>query len=262
MKRIATFLIALFISTVSLQSQNVYFQNWYGGEGFADAHMVHALSDSTFLIAGVSYDSIADVAQPMLMKINLDGDSLWLKRLSTSVNVDIHGLVVYNDTVAICGKTQDVGTDSDTYIAQATLDGEEIWSTILGDSANDGSYSIICINRKYYVAAGIDTGGTGADLALLQLDYNGNLIKQTTIDYGYDEYGRWIESVYDTAVIIAGVSFNADTSESDAILTLMSLEGETHWVKKFRNIRENIFNGDTLESGIGYSVTTTKCINL
>ena len=235
-------------------AQDKYFMKTYGDSGFEDGHIVHQLSDTTFLIAGVSQDPATGIVQPMLLKINQFGDSLWMKRVNTSFDVDIHGFTISNDTIALCGKTEEDSSDHDIYVCQLTLQGDEIWSIQIGDTLDDVSNSIICLNREYFLTGSVDTGGAGLDLALIRLDYSGNIIGQNSFDYGLSEYGRWIESVEDTALIIAGYSMESDSSYSEALLTLMSLEGEQLWTKNFQNLD---YSGSDSVS-FGYSVEHTR----
>ena len=251
-KTISTIVGVLFL--FSSFAQDKYFMKTYGDMGFEDGHMVHQLSDTTFLIAGVSQDPSSGIKQPMLLKINQFGDSLWMKRINTSFDVDIHGFVLYNDTIAVCGTTEEDSSDHDIYVCQLTLQGVEIWSIRVGDTLDDVSNSIICIDREYYLTGSVDTGGTGLDLALIRLDYLGNVIEQNSFDYGMSEYGRWIESVEDTAVVITGYSMADDSSYSTALLTFLSLDGQQFWSKSFQNL--DYAGADSVS--FGYSVAHTK----
>lgn len=100
---------------------NVLWEKEYGLNNVQGGYSIKQNLDSSFTICGTSYDIASDKSDNLLLKLDQNGNQLWLKELHLSTNVGAYNLMKdVNDDNIITGNY-----DDHIYITRTNKDGVE-----------------------------------------------------------------------------------------------------------------------------------------
>ncbi len=183
----------------------------YGGSMEEGCKSSLLTSDSCVVIAGYTTsngDSLGDI---FLLKINMNGDTLWSKTIGTPgedrVN-DIQSLGASGFILA--GYTNGIGAGQhDFYLVRTDVNGDTLWSISQGGPHDDEATSIrqdpsgdlIFIGPSSF---GWDTTGQKKDIYLFRADANGYYKSGRTIGGLGNDYGNSLLLTSDGGFFVAG----------------------------------------------------------
>lgn len=193
-----------------------------------------------------------------LLKLNLEGDTLWTKVLGgTEAERGFH--VLYEDgAVYICGRTNSNNGDftgnnggSDGFITKLDTDGNVIWSRLYGGTQPESFYQMIYHNGGLIVVG--ETGSSDGDLSPINVGLgqawilkinadNGDIIWQTvTAGVQQPSNPNFIENFWSVAAvpdnsgyIAVGVDGDFNDFNTDQLLiNKYDLDGNKLWEKSY-----------------------------
>ncbi len=138
---------------------------WYGGPGYDDCWDVAETAEGDILMAGYTSSFGAGLYDAYLLKINIDGDSLWSKSLGTDNAESVFAIEKTNDgNYIITGQSITFSQDSeDVFLAKIKPGGEILWWHVYEKGSLDLAYDVKQAAVGGYILTGYSKQNVGAD---------------------------------------------------------------------------------------------------
>ena len=249
---------------------NVLWSKQYKANGFdANAFKIKKFNND-YLIVGEFHvrDSVLRTTKSFVLKINNNGDSLWLKEYKfPSIWTEAINIIQLSDKkILSCGYTvsfKKVGTEYQeqpwrAFIIKTDSLGNIIWQKEYGDdSHSEVPSSMIELPNNDILLAGRSVSGENFDIALMtmRIDTNGNL--KWMRSYGSDginEAFTKISQAKGGKFILSGAYGTPWVSTGNGgIVAKMDENGEMLWLKKFSKETEGLtYDAGHTENKEGY----------
>lgn len=181
----------------------VWWKN-FGGDGIESGKSVVMTADSSgYLVSGYKNDFTSTGYDIWLLKVDLNGDTLWTKTYGGNdweVSYAINKLA--DSTYIVAGETFSFGNGQrDVYVLRLDGNGDTLWTRTFGGS-NDDVAKYIHIDRHQNILLVGNTTSFGAgnsDAYLVYLDVNGDTIWTKTIGTTEDDFGYSADMYIDTS---------------------------------------------------------------
>jgi len=198
--------------------------------------------DSTFVYAGGIYSSGTDYSG-LLMKFNMNGDTIWSKVYNKDSVLLFNGLILENDGYLLYGISCEQESIGDSYLAKTDFNGNIIWEKVIHMTEKTGGADIVhkTFDNGYIIATHFqwESGANFGDLDNMfqKTDSLGNV--QWTKIYGtpnVDNSADIIQTkdsnyVYSTGYVErTGLNLNTFSRTS---LTKLDQSGNLMWQKKY-----------------------------
>lgn len=300
---IAAFIFICIILTGNSKSQAITWQKTYGGPGIDEGYSIVETPDSGYIAVGrkrispfeymnvFRLNKFGDViwnklypgiwaeeierthdnnyiimSDHILMKINIDGDTLWRKG-PFDYNKHFSSIrELSSGTFIICG-TRDIGIRIYPLLFKVSSSGDSIWEKTYTEDIFEGVFSEVVIsNENNFVVCGniTDSSFTGNDkLSIGFADTNGNLIRLNWYDSLQYSYAESICKTLDSGFIIGG-------GGGVASLSKINSSGDIQWLRRYdTNLNSlcrsviNTIEGNTVYTGYwDTSGTLDFCVRL
>jgi hypothetical protein len=190
-------------------SGNLEWHYPYGGAYDDYAQSVVQTSDGGYVVTGYtgSYGNYGDV---VIMKVDADGDMLWVKHYGGS-DVDKGWSIkeTADGGFIIAGHSYSFGTglDPDIYIIRTDANGDTLWTRVYGDTDDEVAYGVDFTPDGGYVFAGFKGLGypfKEYDVYLMKTNSAGSKIWDSTFGLDDDDYARSIKTTANGTFYIAG----------------------------------------------------------
>ncbi|MCP4631678.1 MAG: T9SS type A sorting domain-containing protein [candidate division Zixibacteria bacterium] len=210
-----------------------------------------------FVFTGYVKQPPTDSSDIFLLKLNADGDSLWMKTYGGASSDD--GLEVkqtFDGGYILCGDTRSISGDDDIYVIRIDSEGDTIWTFVYGDSLNDRSKSIIQTSDTCFVLTGYTNKSNlnDGDLIIIKLDQNGNTL--WTKVYVGDKFkmGYSVIETDDNDLVIAGKY--VDAAETHYVYLMRTEpDGDSSWARKYRGGLDDEGHSVQMTNNNGFFVT-------
>jgi hypothetical protein len=165
---------------------DIIWTKYYGGPNYESARSVKLCSDGGFIMVGKTATAATSVATMYLVRTDLNGDTLWTKKIGGANSYEGKSVIVNTDgSYTIALDDSSATRDSDVRVMNIDATGKTIiWNKMYGglqkdiakmiQSTSDGGYIIASISRSF--------GWVNPDMWLIKLDASGN--SQWTHNYG------------------------------------------------------------------------------
>ena len=144
----------------------------YGGIGEDQFYEAQKTLDGNIIVAGISAPNVSSTYDSYVLKLDLNGDTIWTKRFGTQ-NDGCLSISVCSDGGYIVGGTIYYPTNSDMFITKLNAYGDSLWTKDFGDSTGSIGYFVRQTNDKGYILVGESGAG---DVYLVKTDSTGNAI--------------------------------------------------------------------------------------
>lgn len=204
--------------------------------------------DQGFIITGLTFPpgTSRDV---LLLKTNVDGDSLWAKTYGGAY--DDAGMCVIQPSEGGFAITGNYGFSSqfDVYLIRADSIGDTSWTRIKGGGGHDFGLALLETNDNGYIIAGntYSYGPSNSNVYLLKTDSIGSTQWQRAYGGNSEDEGMSIAHFLDGGFAIAGWTLSYGSGASDIYLIRTDSAGDTLWTRAFGGI----------DYDYGYAVVTT-----
>lgn len=211
--------------------QQITFQKTFGGVNADYGRCVQQTSDGGYIITGYTQSSGAGDNDVYLIKLNLNGDTLWTKTFGRSDND--RGLFVRQTTdggYKITGLTRAPGLNTeDIFLVKTDVNGDSLWTKTLGGTNGEAG---TCVGGYIISGQTASFSVNHYDLYLLKTDASGNITWEKT--YGGpsgDEMAYHIQQTADGGYIATG--YYTVGNIIDLLLVRTNSSGDTLWCKTY-----------------------------
>ena len=222
----------------------------YGGTEKDYGTNVIATSDGNLLVSGDTESfgagSYGDI---YLLKINLDGDTLWTRSYpNLDQEIPYHLLETQNGDYLVTGVDQGA-VPSQVYLLKVRADGTKVWEKKIGNEGWRWGYSTIELSNGDLLTCGDYIGGNleYAQVLLIKTNRFGNVIWEKTFGQPkVQEWGYSIKQNMDDTFTITGFSVDIyesyqlpgmpvgfTSSQYDIILLKVHANGNQLWMRDF-----------------------------
>jgi len=157
---------------------NKEWEKTFGGSDNDWANSIQQTKDGGYIIAGGTYSFGAGIYDFYIIRLDANGNKVWMRIYGGSKEDDAHSIQQTNDGgYIIAGGTESFEAgDADIYIIKLDAMGNKVWEKIYGGSGDDYAFSIQQTKDGGYIVAGYTSsfGAGGSDVYVIKLDENGN----------------------------------------------------------------------------------------
>lgn len=206
-----------------------------------------------------------DINEFRLIKLSIDGDTLWTK--FPTVEEYTYPYQMY-ETVdggfAVCGITWENGGYGDTYVLKLDACGDLQWKETYGDSNNSdyASHVIPLLDNNYVLL--VNKLSDSYRIALYKVDSIGQVIWQNDYTHYYESNARDLIETSDGGYLITGFTYTPNPGDSSvfwarSMVIKVDHEGNEQWVNLLGINDTTVslsYSSVELESG-GFLIPTT-----
>lgn len=128
----------------------------FGSSGYDVFNAVQSTPDGGLILVGITESSGPEQEDLWLMKVDLNGDSLWSRTYGGSDRDEGHSIIALDDGYLVCGATESYAHAelADGWVLKVDQNGDSIWGLVFGSDALDGFFEVVQISEEEYVLAG------------------------------------------------------------------------------------------------------------
>jgi hypothetical protein len=226
----------------------------YGGTGIDEARSVIVTPDSALLVCGTYSHSAPSKIDFYLLKITLDGDTLWTRNRFTPLNAYGYSVAPAPNGYILCGYADVDKSTPRMILVRTDENGDTLWTRLYGDSLTTTGFSAIGTVNGGFIACGyIDHYDPVWNRNTYVVRTNGNgdtLWTRTYLNSGYDV--AWsISEAQGNGFIMTGYRDFPGSSGMDLYITRLDGNGNVMWEKNYGQTGLDIgYSGiETLDGG-------------
>lgn len=207
----------------------------YGGDTLDIGYSIQLTSDSGYIIVGETSSFGAGMSDIWLLKIGVNGDTIWTKTyggiagdVGYSVQQTLDGGYI------IVGVTSSFGASgTDIWLLKTDANGDTSWTKRYGGRNDDRGYSVQqTLDSGYIIAGETRSFGIGEnDIWLLKTDALGDTVWTKTYGCPLWDGGRSVQQTTDGGYIIAGRTTQQECGFCHLIKT--DVNGNNSWASTF-----------------------------
>jgi hypothetical protein len=232
------FVIVLTSCLISAHAQSNFGKlvNGSGVESFADMISL----PNGYLMVGTTSSSGAGQKDLLVVKTNLNGDTIWSKTYGGLGDEEAFSIkMTYDNHFVIAGNTSSFSASandtSNFYIVKIDSNGAIIWSNAYGTSGIDRAKSIIETTDHNYVIIGSTkiTGNSSDDIYIMKVGEIGNQMWS----YIYGDFGNDIASdvieAYNNGLLVIGKTSSFSLGGNVVFVLKTDDNGLIQWIKTY-----------------------------
>ncbi len=178
------------------------------GEGMEAGWSVQQTSDGGFIVLGTTGTYSIGYADIYLMRINIEGDTLWTRTYGDVRNDVGYSIQITSDEgYIIAGATDSYGVgNSDFYLIKTNSIGDTTWTRTYGGRDYDGAFSVEQTSDEGYILTG-NTQSFGAgydDIYIIRTDSVGDTLWTKTFGSDHNDHGYSAKQTFDGGYIVVG----------------------------------------------------------
>jgi len=212
----------------------------YGGVDDDYCRSVKQTTDGGYIIAGSTQSFIVANLAAYIMKVDINGDTLWTKVLD-GPNVDLLESVeqTTDSGYIFVGSTSSYGAGSrDVWLIKMDTNGDTLWTKTYGGVALDRGGSVQqTIDGGYIVIGSTSSFGEPlGDFWLLKTDTYGDTIWTKTFGGTASDFGSSVQQTSDCGYIATGFTESFGAGYRDVWLIKTDSIGDTIWTKTYGGV--------------------------
>lgn len=211
----------------------------YGGPSMDYGHGICETDDGSYVLAGYTMSFGAGREDVYLLKLDADGDTLWVRTYGGSGLDEAKSVCFTSDGhIVVAGQTESFGSGrSDVYLLKLGADGDTVWTRVFGGSRGEWAEGVCEMADGCYGISGT-TGSFNStrDAYVLKIDPLGNIVWED--NYGSsnlyrEDYGMRVFAMADTGVVATGWRTDQDNADpcQAAFLRLNQAGGQQRYLK-------------------------------
>lgn len=213
----------------------------YSGDNKDEAYSLLQTGNGGFLVTGYTRSFGALYYDAFLLKLNMNGDTLWTKTYGAAGSEFANTAAQTSDGgFVFAGYTLANAIDSaqgSIYLVKVDSAGNRKWEKALGPSTQiTDAYSIIETTDKGFAITGYTNGYNeiNGDAFLLKTDSTGNPLFMKTYGHKGFDWGYSVKQTSDSGYVIGG-SYSADSASTDidAYVIKTDANGDTLWTRTY-----------------------------
>lgn len=183
----------------------------YGGAQDDYGYAICPAKDSGYIIVGATSSFGQGMSDIFVIKINEDGDSIWIRTYGDSMDEIGYSITEANDNnYVITGITSSSGAGGvDIYTIKIDSQGELIWSKTYGGNLDDLGFCVDATNDGGCIIAGttFSFGNGSGDVYLVKTDSLGGIEWTRIYGTNNDEKGLCVQQTADSGYIVCGSAY-------------------------------------------------------
>lgn len=244
----------VFLVRTDPHGREIWVKSYGGNDSDIGLESIYT-SDNSIVIAGSTKSFGLDNDNVYLIKINLEGDTIWTSNFGSYFSERAHSIIETPDKGFLTlGYSQ---PKNDFYLAKVDANGNRVWYETYGEAKLESGVKIISASDKCYLLLGYTKSfGNGKDdIYLIKVDSNGKLLWSKNYGNEFPEEPESIIQTVDGGYLIVGSLYNTITRDSFVYLLKINSEGEQIWTKVYENITGgassvvSLNNGDFILTG-------------
>jgi hypothetical protein len=205
-----------------------------------------------------------------LIKLDLNGDSIWGKTYLSNLAEASEDLIKTNDGGFLISGSKFVSPPfkRDLYIIKTNNLGDTLWTRTIGGSKVEFGYSVQQTQDGGYIVGGssTSTGAGGSDGYLVKIDSSGNTLWSKTFGGMQNDVFQSVKQTRDGGYILGGRTDSYGAGGSDLYLLKTDSTGTEEWFKYWGGLNSDRGNSVTpLQDGgymlAGYINNETTSLN-
>ncbi|MBD3233710.1 MAG: T9SS type A sorting domain-containing protein [candidate division Zixibacteria bacterium] len=215
-------------------SQGVIWQNTMGGYEFDEATSIQQTTDGGYITVGRSSSYGAGGLDYYLVKLDVDGDTLWSRTYGGAENEFANCVLQTSDGgYILAGFSDSYGPgNGDYYVVKTDEIGDTIWTRAYGfPTKGDYAVSVVENLNSEYIVIGYQWIVTGYDTWAIKLDSSGDSLWSRTFDYDQTDVVRGFKDTNDGGYIIAG--YRGTSENLDFCLIKTDAELNVEWTNTY-----------------------------
>jgi len=269
----------IFVIKLNSSGETVW-KKTFGGSGSEVGYSITSTTDGGYVLTGYSNSNDGDFSgmnkgsnDIFIMKLNLNGETVWKKTYGGSVNDLGISITTTNDGgYVLTGYSKSNDGDfsgmnkgsNDIFVIKLNSNGDTVWKKTYGGSGGEDGQSIITTTDGGYVLTGNtnsndgDFGGMskgGGDIFVIKLNSSGDIEWKKTYGGSNEDYGGSITTTNDGGYVLTGRTYSNDgdfrgmsKGNYDIFVMKLNSNGDTVWKK--------IYGGSNVD--YGWSITNTN----
>jgi len=213
----------------------IWTKTYGGNESDYGKNIISTLDGNILLACKTESFGAGSFGDIYLLKINVDGDTLWTKSYSDQDQEVPFSLLETSDGgYLITGTNEDNSNYRGLYLLKVNSNGEKLWSKTIGAGLWKWGVSTIELSNGDLLTCGQHTSGGSSQILVLKTNNLGNTIWEK--EYGKNslsEKGNSIKENLDGTFTITGSSYDVNTMQDDIIILKIDQNGNQSWLKKF-----------------------------
>ena len=242
MKKIILLAIMLwFTQTIMAQTT---FEKTYGGSSDETGYSIQQTDDEGYILAGFTNSYGAGNDDFYIIKINMNGDTLWTKTFGGSDGERAYSVQHTDDGgYIISGYTRSYGEGGeDFYLVKTDINGDTLWTKTYGGSLNDVARSVKQTDDGGYIITGssYSFGPGDNDIYLIKTNSLGDTLWTKTFGGVSGEWGLHGQQTSDGGYIITGHTSSYGAGNIDVYLIKTDANGDTLWTETYGGASDDI----------------------
>lgn len=253
-KIIVSILFSIFLLA---QPPDTLWTRTYGGAGFDVGFSVVEAYDGGYIVAGLTQSFGAAVYDIFAMKLDSNGDSVWVKTYGGD-DYESGGRIAktFDSCYVIIGATRSYGggqpnTDN-VFIIKIDSAGDTVWTKVYGGEYYDGGMQIAESENADLIAAGYSDN----DIYIIKMLANGDTLWTRTFGLQEPDCANDIHSV-PNGYIFAGYSQSYGAGDKDIYVAKINEGGDVIWKRVFGDEAYDIASSVTYAENGGFLIAGT-----
>jgi hypothetical protein len=208
----------------------------YPDTGAQVAYWIEECSSGGYIVAGHTEDVACGTLDVLLMRLDQEGDTLWVKTYGDSLDEAATCVRETGTGFILVGYRETSANSRDAYILRTDADGDTLWTRTHDFGGADLLYCTETLPDGSLISVGY-TSGLGApdhtDALILKTDANGHGIwKQYYVGAGNDR-GIEITKTADGDCVMVGFTEDASGDSDILLMRFESTGGDSIWTRTF-----------------------------
>ncbi len=220
----------------------------YGGSSPDVAYAVQSIGANGYIVAGETESFGAFPSDVYVLRLNLDGDTLWTRRVGNPSTERGRALLAWADGTSLVAGASFIsnGSSFDSYLVKLAANGDTLWTRTYGGTGVDQFTSIQQTVDGGFIAAGSTTslGSPGAsNLYVVRIDVNGTPLWSRGYGGTGTDAAFAVLQMSDAGFTVAG-STTGSGGDDNFVLLRTNVQGDSLWSRSFA------FTGDDLPTAL------------
>jgi hypothetical protein len=237
-------------------SGNLVWSKYYNIAGNEYGYSVVQTADYGFLIAGTADGFGAGGSDALVIKINFDGNILWVRAYGGPFNDYGSSIKAYDDNSSIMAGYSFSGGfgGGDITLARLTEGGIIYWMKYYGGGALDQPYDLEITSDNGYIVCGVtySFGLTSGDEYFIRTYEDGTLAWSRTFGGMQLDVAYSVKQTHDGQFVSTGVTSSFGAGQEDVFITKMFGDGVFNFSRLFGGSGNDAGTGIAIRSDTGY----------
>ena len=225
---------------------NLLWIKTFGGALNDEGYSVIQTTDGNYVITGYTFSFGAGSSDVGLMKVDPNGNLIWLKTLGgTSTDLGYQVIQITDGSLVIVGHTYIEDPPNSRYnvlLIKTDTNGNQLWSKSFGNGIfyTYGNSVTQTPDGGFAIAASIVSATVLNNVYFIKTDSNGNEIYHTEFGGNGSDNGTSMVLTSDGNFIIAGYTDSFGAGSNDIALMKVNPSGNLLWIKTFGGTGDDV----------------------